>query len=245
MLQSQPLLAALIAAGAAAAMAPLGALRPRSSSGDGASVGYALAIASGLMLGLGYALISRALAEQAVAAVLGAGLGVFQTWMAQVYAGTAELDLDPDAERQPGYGYKLLLQNVLHAASEGIAIGAALVAELRLGIFMAVALAFHNIAESMGLADLLRRQGVGMPRAAGLCFAAKTPQILFAVAVLALGPWLRRWQPILTGFAAGSLLFLVMTELLPASYRRSGQSTVAAIVSLSAGLVVLVEAFVV
>ena len=53
-------------------------------------------------------------------------------------------------------------------------------------------------------------------------------------------PWLLPWA---LGFAAGTLLYLVMTELLPASYERAENTGIALVVSFSAGVVVLLKTF--
>jgi zinc transporter ZupT len=41
------------------------------------------------------------------------------------------------------------------------------------------------------------------------------------------------------GFAVGSLVYLVMVQLLPESYRQAGQTTIALVTIVSMGIVVL------
>jgi zinc transporter ZupT len=52
-------------------------------------------------------------------------------------------------------------------------------------------------------------------------------------------PGLLPWA---AGFAAGALLFLVLTELLPGSYERAHRAAVALLVSTAAGLTILAHA---
>jgi zinc transporter ZupT len=143
--------------------------------------------------------------------------------------------------RDAELGYKVLLQNALHSAAEGLAIGLAMVVDLRLGIFLALALAVHNVAESMALTEILRRRGMTVSEAAGLCVVAKSTQPVLALAAFALAPAMTGLLPAALGFAAGCFVFLVLTELLPASYRRAAKLPVGVMVSVTAGAMLLLE----
>jgi zinc transporter ZupT len=250
-MSDQPVLAVLGLSLLAAVVGSLGALpfglpRPPSS----AVVGGAYALASGAMLGAGYLLLGRGLDRTTIAVVVGAGLGVAYTHWIQVYSGVVDLQIDlasptaaleaADAVRSE-LGYKVLLQYALHSAAEGIAIGVAMVVELRLGIFLALALAVHNVAESMALTEILRERGMSIGEAAGLCVVAKITQPVLALAAFALAPVMTGLLPAALGFASGCLVFLVLTELLPASYRRAAKLPVGVLVSAAAGAMLLLS----
>jgi zinc transporter ZupT len=246
-LPNEPVVAVLLLSTAAALFGALGALpfglpRPPARS----VVGGAYALASGFMLGAGYLLVSRALDGTTLGVLVGAGAGVAYTHWIHVYSGLEDLEAGPAASgtaaaRGVEIGYKVLLQNALHSAAEGIAIGLAMVLELRLGIFLASALAVHNVAESMALTEILRRRGMTVSEAAGLCVVAKVPQPVLALAAFALAPVVAGMLPAALGFASGCLVFLVLTELLPASYRRAAKQPVGIVVSVAAGAIVLLE----
>jgi len=51
--------------------------------------------------------------------------------------------------------------------------------------------------------------------------------------------------PLSLGFASGTLTYLVMTELLPASYERVEGRTVALILSISTGFIALLKTYLV
>ncbi len=243
---TEPVLVVLGASALAAATAALGVLPfVGGRSPRRVTVGVADGVASGLMLGGGYLLMSRGLTLGTLPVVVGAVAAVAYTWLIQRTAGVAEIDAAPDAEAGPEYGYQVLLQNALHAAAEGVAIGVAMVLDLRLGVFLALALALHNVAEAMALTEVLRARGVGLGEAAGLCVATNVAQPLLALAVFALHPVLTGLLPVALGFAAGTLVFLVLTEVLPASYERAGDRVIALSVSVSLGLVVLLADLVV
>jgi zinc transporter ZupT len=232
------LLSTLAAVMGAAGSLPFGLRQPPSP----AVIGGAYALASGFMLGAGYLLVSRGLDLATVMVVAGALGGVAYTHGIHVYAGLEDLESAPRSqELGAARGYQVLLQNALHSAAEGIAIGVATVLDVRLGVFLALALAVHNVAESMALAEILRRQGATVAEAAGLCVVAKITTPVLALAAFALAPVMTALLPAALGFAAGCLVFLVLTELLPASYRRSAKLPVGVMVSVAAGAMVLLE----
>lgn len=202
------------------------------------TIGWANALAAGLMMGVAYTLLTAGLGDALVEGGLGALLGIGFVRLTHALTDTGELDLARLDDVGPEYGYKVLLADTLHAAHEGIAIGAAMGISLPLGISMAVALGVHNVPEAMILGRVLTRQGMGLLQAAGLAVATNINQVLLAVvtfAVTGAAPVLLPW---VTGFAVGALLYLVLVELLPESYRQAGHTSIAVVTLIAMGMVV-------
>jgi zinc transporter ZupT len=112
---------------------------------------------------------------------------------------------------------------------------------LSFGILMALALAVHNIPEATILAAVVTNRGVRLRNAALLAVAANVNQILLAVLSFVLvtaAPSLLPWA---LGFAVGALLYLVMVELLPESYREAGHTSIALVTVVAMGMVVLLR----
>lgn len=205
-------------------------------------LGCAFALASGFMLGAAYILMAEGLrAVATLPTILGAGLGVGYTFWTHSYSGTGEIETLPDEALGPVEGYKLILLSALHSASEGVAIGAGMAVSLHLGIFLALALAVHNIAEAMGLTSILRLRKIPLRESAGLCVITAMPQALLAIVAFSLVSAAPAMLPWTLGFSAGAMMYLVLTELIPASYRQAGRGCVAVLVSLSAGAIVMAE----
>ncbi|MFQ5915415.1 MAG: ZIP family metal transporter [Nitrospinota bacterium] len=204
-------------------------------------IGWAYALASGLMLGAGYIVMTEGLDRATLSVISGGGLGVAYTYWTQAYSGTTALATEPGDEFGAEYSVKFILQNAMHSASEGVAIGVAMVVNLKLGIFMALSLAVHNIAEAMVLTDVLRTRKMSIGECAGMCIVTNVPQILLAIVAFAVTPAIPGFLPWALGFAAGALVYLVMTELLPSSYERAGHTGIAFVVSFATGGVVLVK----
>ena len=229
----------LLAAGLAALAAALGAL-PQWVKGPPprAAIGWANALAAGLMLGVAYTLLTEGLDGGLAAGGLGSVLGLGFARAAHAAAGTGELDTE-EAERAPGAGYKVLLVDTLHAADEGIAMGVAMAVSLPLGVAMAVALGVHNVPEAMVLNTVLTARGVPLLRSALLSVSVNLGQVVLAALAFSLvsaWPWLLPWA---AGFAVGALIYRTLVELLPESYHQAGETSIAMVTLLAAGVVVL------
>lgn len=237
----EPTLAVLLYASLAAACAALGVVPLLGRRGvPGAWIGWASALAAGVMLGAAY-MFTAVEEARAVPAALGAALGIFFIAGTHSATGTSDLELTRRCAQGPTYGYRVVLVNTLHSASEGVAIGVAMAADLSFGIFTAFAMAVHNIPEATVLASVVRAGGVRLRQAAGLAVATNLSQPLLAVAtyaVVSAAPSLLPWA---LGFATGALLNLVMVELLPESYREAGHTSIALVTSVAMALVVLLE----
>lgn len=248
-----PILAVLGWTALSAAASALGAV-PAALFGAGgrralpaAWIGWANALAAGMMLGAAYALAETGrggpsgLEVQALPAALGAVLGVLFIYATHKALGTGAGPLDDGRPGDSGYGRKIVLVNALHSASEGVAIGAAFAVDLRFGIFLALAIAVHNVPESTVLCSVLCARGVRLARAGAVAVAADLGQVALAVASFALISAAPAALPWALGFATGALINLVLMELLPESYREAGHTSIALVASVAMGIVVLVE----
>jgi zinc transporter ZupT len=191
------------------------------------------------MLGVAYSLMVTGLGQAALLGGVGALVGIVFVYMTHAVTGTAEMDLNRLDEKSPAYGYQVILVNTLHAAHEGIAIGVGMAVSLPFGILMALALAVHNIPEAAILSSIVTKRGVHWTNAAALAVATNVNQVLLAVVtynVVMAAPVMLPWA---LGFAVGALIYLVMVELLPESYRQAGHTSIALVTIVAMGMVVL------
>jgi ZIP family zinc transporter len=199
-------------------------------------LGWAKALAGGLMFGAAYVLIVEGLELDPSAEALGAVAGIGFVFATHAFWDSGE-------SRAGGERSALVLRPALHAAAEGVAIGVSMVVHLELGVFVALAFATHNVPESAALCGALRGRGMGLLRATLRVLGARAPQAALAVVAFhqtTQAPVLLPWA---LGFAAGALVYLVLVDLLPASYREAGQTSIALLTSLALGAVVLLESF--
>jgi ZIP family zinc transporter len=168
-------------------------------------------------------------------------LGVLFIFWTHRASATEDLDLNRLEETDPVYGYQVLLIAALHSASEGVAIGVAMVASVPFGIFMALAIGLHNIPEGTILCAVLRSRGVRLGEATWLAVASNVSQVLLAVvtySVVVAAPGLLAGA---LGLAIGALVYLVFVELLPESYREAGPTSIALVTTVAIGALVLLR----
>lgn len=237
-----PILTVLLYSSLAAAAAAFGAVPLIGRREIPATwIGWANAIAGGLMLGSAHALSGAGADGGALLTAVGALVGVAFSYGSHRASGTENLDLNQLSETDATYGSKVLLTSFLHSASEGVAIGIAMLIELRFGIFMAIAIAVHNIPEATILCAVLRGRGASLPWAATLAVVINLGQVLLSVVVFALVSAMPAAIPFVLGFAVGTLVYLVLVELLPEAYREAGPTPIAVVTSLTMGVLILLH----
>lgn len=205
-------------------------------------IGWANALAAGMMLGVAYALLTAGMDRGALQTALAAVAGVAFVFITHAVTGTADLDLNALQDTTPQYGYQVILVNTFHAAHEGVAIGAAMAVNLPFGILMALALAVHNIPEATILGAIVTKRGVKLPSVAVLAIATNSQQVLLALVTFVLATSVPAVLPWALGFAVGALIYLVLVELLPESYREAGHTSIALVALVAMGIVVLLRA---
>lgn len=230
------LLWALLAACATALGAVPEWLRGRPSP---AIMAWARALAAGLMLGVAHMLLAYGLDGHLVQGAVGALLGIGSVRLIHALTGTGELDLESDGTANTTGGNRVILAEVMHAAHEGVAIGAALLVSLPLGISMVVALGIHNVPEGMATIAALTGRGVRLRRATVLALAARLDQVLLASVTFAAGGAVPALLPWMVGFSSGALAYLVLVDLLPAAYRNAGRTSIAVVTMVALAMVVL------
>ncbi|HWP36650.1 MAG TPA: hypothetical protein VNL18_03755 [Gemmatimonadales bacterium] len=236
-----PILTVLAFAAFAAAAASLGVVllvfRERPPI---AWLGWSNALAAGLMLGAAYLLLSSGGTMGAGPLAAGSLLGVGLVFASHAVSGTADLDLNVLAGLGPAYVRKVIRVHTLHAAPEGVTIAVAMSLSPALGVFMALAIAAHNVPEATVLAAMLMSRGASAARAAAVAVMTNLGQILLATGTYALHLAWPAVLPWTLGFAAAALVYLVLAELLPECYRQAGHTSVAVVTILAMGMVALV-----
>jgi len=116
----------------------------------------------------------------------------------------------------------------VHSFPEGVAIGVSF-ADLGLdggvpvlgltvpvlAVFMTVAISIHNIPEGVAISIPLRSMDVSEWRMVGAAVFSSLPQPIGAVIAYGFVTWARAFLPFGFGFAAGAMVFLVLTEFVP------------------------------
>ncbi len=215
-------------ASAACALGALPLLIPRLDVKRHTGLGYAFA--GGLMFSASvYNLILPGLtlgthevsAAQVVPVVVGVLLGSLALWA--VDRALPHGHDEPDHWRAWGgkAGVLIFLAMSAHSVPEGVAVGVGYASEPvyagHLGDYIAIAIAIHNIPEGLAVAIPMRVAGASIGRCALAAFLTSLPQPIAAIPASVVSWFFKPLMPVLMGFAAGAMNYLVLLEMIPGS----------------------------
>jgi len=86
---------------------------------------------------------------------------------------------------------------------------------MELGVFITIAIAVHNIPEGLAIGLVLTPRGVSILQTAWWAVFSSLPRVVLAVPAYLAVEFFRPSLPIGLGFAAGAMIWMVATELLP------------------------------
>lgn len=204
---------------------------------SGRFVAYAHAVAAGLMLGASFGLVSEGTDYGRGETLVGGLLGVVFILVTQRFLGDQDEEkLVFEATRGEGARKMLLILIVMtvHSFSEGIAVGVSFGGGMTLAAAITIAIAIHNIPEGVAITAVLKPEGVSVPRCAAWSIFSSLPQPLMAVPAFLFVETFRTALPYGLGFAAGAMVLMVLTELLPEAYHQGERAQVATLAAVSA-----------
>jgi ZIP family zinc transporter len=197
-----------------------------------ARIGWA--VSGGLMLSASvFNLIIPGVSDGGITPVaIGILVGTALMALTSAWLGGHEFAVDGLSEAGTRRVILVLATLFIHSFPEGLAIGVAFGSgEAGLGLLIAVAIAIHNIPEGLAVSLPLRAEGVGGWNCVGWAIFSGLPQLIAALpAYLAV----RAFRPILPyafGFAAGAMIFLVISEIIPESIGSQGQQRLSSAVA--------------
>jgi len=135
----------------------------------------------------------------------------------------------------------VLVTMFIHSFPEGIAIGVAYGSgEVGLGLVMALAILIHNIPEGAAVAMPLRSEGVSGWKCVGWAIISGVPQLIAAAPAYLAVVAFRQILPFAFGFAAGAMIFLVLSEMIPTSRDEENQRISSALFGMAGFLIMMI-----
>jgi ZIP family zinc transporter len=198
-------------------------------------LGAANAVAAGLMLAASFGLLYEGVDYGLGRALAGALIGlVFIVLVRKLLqrdehpAVFVHMD-DMDARKA------LLIVGVMtmHSFTEGVGVGVSFGDGIELGLFITLAIAVHNIPEGLAISLVLVPRGVGWGRAALWSVFSSLPQPLMAVPAFVFVETFRSLLAYGLGFAAGAMIWMVFSELVPDALEEASGNLVGVIITLS------------
>ena len=113
----------------------------------------------------------------------------------------------------------VIVGDAFHTFVDGALIAAAVLTSVPLGVTTALAVAAHEIPQEVGDFAILLRAGYSRARAFTLNVMSAAGGVLGAIAMLITSQWLPGVLPYVLSFAAGSFLYVAMSDLIPDLHR--------------------------
>jgi len=198
-------------------------------------LGASNAIAAGLMLAASFGLLYEGVDYDLLRTVAGAVIGLVFIVLVRkllqrdehpaVFAQMTDLDARK----------ALLIVGVMtmHSFTEGVGVGVSFGGGIELGLFITLAIAVHNIPEGLATSLVLVPRGVSWSRAAFWSVFSSLPQPLMAVPAFIFVETFKPLLPYGLGFAAGAMIWMVFSELVPDALDEASSNLVAIILTLS------------
>lgn len=195
-------------------------------------MGLANAAAAGLMLGASLGLIIEGVNYNLWRTIIGMGLGLVLVLVAHYFLEHEEVDFlkvsPTDAKKM------LMIVGIMtaHSFAEGIGVGVAYGGGNTFGNFITTAIAIHNIPEGIAISLVLIPRGVSVAGAAGWSIFSSLPQPIMAVLAFIFVLIFEPFLPVGLGLAAGAMIWMVFTELLPEAREKATLSQTVPVVGL-------------
>lgn len=122
---------------------------------------------------------------------------------------------DEHDECEKGGARKLLIGDTVHNLADGVVIGTSFMINPALGLLTTAGIALHEIPQEIAEYGVLRASGYSSRRALFLNFMSAVSVILGVLLTYALGEILHEYIFVLTGIAAGNLLYIATADLIP------------------------------
>jgi zinc and cadmium transporter len=128
-------------------------------------------------------------------------------------------DMDDCAVHTSRTASLVIIGDAFHTFVDGAVIAAAVITSVPLGITTALAVAAHEIPQEVGDVAILLRAGFSRLRAFMLNLASSIGGILGATAMLLASESVPTVLPYVLSFAAGTFLYVAMSDLIPDLHR--------------------------
>ncbi|MCO6477029.1 MAG: ZIP family metal transporter [Phaeodactylibacter sp.] len=205
-------------------------------------LGYAGAVASGIMLAASFRLINEGTGYNLYRAIAGVGVGLLFILLSQRFISEEE-EVQVGKLRGADAIQALLIVGVmtLHSFAEGIGVGVSFGGGDTFGRFISAAIAIHNIPEGLAISLVLIPKGVKVWKAMLWSIFSSLPQPLLAVPSFLFVEAFEPFLPVGLGLAAGAMIWMVLSELLPDAFQDAKKEHVATIATVFVALMVLFQ----
>jgi zinc transporter ZupT len=131
-----------------------------------------------------------------------------------------------------------------HSFAEGIGVGVSFGGGEEFGAFISIAIAIHNIPEGLAISLVLIPKGIKPWKAMLWAIFTSLPQPLIAVPAFLFVEAFRPFLPVGLGLAAGAMVWMITSELIPDALEDAKKEHVATITTLAVAAMVAFQVLV-
>ena len=205
-------------------------------------LGLFSAVAGGLMMSASHGLVSEGEQRNAWLVLAGMALGLILVVLADRWIERRD---SPDVADLSGADARkaLLILGVMtaHSFAEGIGVGVSFGGSSELGLLITVAIAVHNIPEGLAISLVLIPRGTSVWKAAGWSIVSSLPQPLMAIPAFLFVTAFQPFLPVGMGIAAGAMIWMVFSELVPDSFEHLSTNAAATTLTLAFMTMMMVQ----
>ena len=208
-------------------------------------LGYANAVAAGLMLTASFTLIFEGLEFGLWKTVAGILAGLFfilvsDNWLQQ----RDELSISNLKGIDARKAIMILGVMTLHSFTEGVGVGVAFGQGQDLGLFITAAIAIHNIPEGLAISLVMIPRGMRVWTAALYCIFSSIPQPIMAVPSYVFVEAFQPFLPVGLGFAGGAMIWMVFSEIIPEANADTNSKHIGVVIAISVVLMIVFQEYI-
>lgn len=190
-------------------------------------LGKSNAVAAGLMLAASYSLIFEGYKESEWMTLIGMIAGVVLVVLSNRWlAGKSTPGLEDVVGGKKKQMLIFLGIMTVHSFAEGVSVGVSFASTMDFGVFIAIAIAIHNIPEGLAISLVMVPNGTSPLKAAGWSIFSSLPQPIMAIPAFLFVEAFREYLPLGLGFAAGAMIWMVFAELIPEALEKCKPHTI-------------------
>ncbi len=197
-------------------------------------LGWAGGFAAGIMGAASFNLLYEGIEYSLGRTLIGMVIGLVLIHFSQVkLSGNREVDVGRLHGADARQAILIVGVMTLHSFAEGVGVGVSFGGGESFGVFISLAIAVHNIPEGLAISLVLVPKGVKPLSAAGWSIFSSLPQPLIALPAFLFVWAFRPFLPVGLGLAAGAMIWMVISELIPEAFEEAPKEQVAAVVTLA------------
>lgn len=197
------------------------------------AISLANAVAAGLMFAATHGLVSEGIALSPARLMLGILIGLAGILLAKNYVSNHDkTSIASFSGLDASKAFLIIAVMTAHSFAEGVGVGVSFGGSGTLAAFITAAIAVHNIPEGLAISLVLVPRGTPVWQAALWSIFSSLPQPIAAVPSYLFVETFEPFLPIGLGIAAGAMIWMVFSELIPDANAHASPSAVGTTITL-------------